>query len=148
MWVLEQIKYNASSIMYKMKFFIKFTSIVIFLFTISISSQEKTWLDKDLKETSKSNSVYYKVASNDSKKINFFFRNGKVYRVFSFSDRKIDGKFSEYYESGELKTTGKYEDGFKEGVWKVFYKNGKIKEKGKYKKGEKTGVWKIFYKNF
>ena len=96
-----------------MKVFIKFTSIVIFLFTITISSQEKTWLDKDLKETSKSNSVYYKIASENSKKINFFFRNGKVYRAFHFSDKKIDGKFYEFYESGELKTTGKYDDGFK-----------------------------------
>ena len=131
-----------------MKVFTKIISILIFLFSLSVSAQKTTWLDANLKETNQSNSVYYKVTSSDTKNVNYFYNSGKVFRKLKFLNRKKIGKFSEFYETGELKTSGKYVNNLKEGIWKTYYKNGKIKERGKYKEGEKAGVWKTFYKNF
>ena len=51
-----------------MKPYTKFISIVIFLLSLSVYSQKTIWLDIDLKETNKINSVYYKVVSEDKKK--------------------------------------------------------------------------------
>jgi len=131
-----------------MKAFVKFISVLIFIFSLSISAQKKTWLNTALKETNKVSAVYYKVISADKKKVDYFYKSGKIFRQYNYSNRKIIGKFSEFYETGELKVLGKYKNGLKEDIWKTFYKNGKIKEKGKYVNGEKVGVWKSFYKNF
>ena len=131
-----------------MKIFTKFISILIFLFSLTVSSQKTSWLDVDLKETNQSNSVYYKVISDNNKEVNYFYKSGKIFRKFNYSKRKPVGNFSEFYETGELRVSGKYENGLEEGIWKTYYKNGKIKEKGKYKEGEKVGIWKSFYKNF
>lgn len=131
-----------------MKAFTKFISILIFLFSLSISAQKTTWLDVDLKETNQSNAVYYKVISDNNKEVNYFYKGGAIFRKLNYSKRKPVGNFSEFYETGELRVSGKYENGLEEGIWKTYYKNGKIKEKGKYKKGEKVGIWKSFYKNF
>ena len=131
-----------------MKAFIRFISIIIFLFSLSVSAQKTTWLDADLKETNQANSVYYKVFSDNKKAATYFYKSGKIFRKYKYRNRKPIGVFSEFYETGELKTSGKYEDGLEEGIWKTYYKNGKIKEKGKYKRGEKVGIWKSFYKNF
>ena len=57
-----------------MKPYTKFISIVIFLLSLSVYSQKTIWLDVDLKETNKINSVYYKVISEDKKKENYFIR--------------------------------------------------------------------------
>lgn len=131
-----------------MKPYTKFISIVIFLLSLSVYSQKTIWLDVDLKETNKINSVYYKVVSEDKKKENYFYKSGNIFRKLNYLKRKPIDNFSEFYESGELKISGKFENGLKEGIWKIYYKNGKIKEKGKYKEGEKVGIWKSFYKNF
>ncbi|WP_299062464.1 hypothetical protein [uncultured Polaribacter sp.] len=131
-----------------MKILIKFTIALIFLFTLSFSAQNKTWLDADFKETNKEKSIYYKVTSNDKKEITFFYKSGKVLKNIAFINGELNGFFSEFYESGEVKTLGQYKNGLEEGVWKTYYKNGKNKEKGRYKNGEKVGVWKTFYKNF
>ncbi|KGL61898.1 toxin-antitoxin system YwqK family antitoxin [Polaribacter sp. Hel1_85] len=131
-----------------MKAFIKFVVVLVFLFSLSVSAQKTTWLDADLRATNQSNSVYYKVTSSDDKKVDYFYKSGKIFRKVNFKNRKPIGVFSEFYETGELRVSGKYENGLEEGVWKTYYKNGKIKEKGKYKKGEKVGIWKTFYKNF
>jgi antitoxin component YwqK of YwqJK toxin-antitoxin module len=130
-----------------MKTFIRIISIIVFLFSVSISAQKTTWLDKDLKETSKEKSVYYKVITSNKKVINYFYKTGEVFRKVNLSKRKPVGKFSEFYITGELRVSGKYEKGLEEGIWKTYYKNGKIREKGAYKKGEKVGIWKAYYKN-
>ena len=131
-----------------MNAFIKLVSIIIFLFTVSISAQKTTWLDVDLKVTNQANSVYYKVISTNNKEVDYFYKSGSIFRKTNIFNGKLEGVFSEFYESGELRTSGIFENGLEEGVWKTYYKNGKNKEKGKYIKGEKVGVWKTFYKNF
>jgi len=131
-----------------MKTYIKFIAISIFFFTVTISAQQTTWLDVDLKETNKTNSQYYKVVSKDHKTAEYFYKSGNIFRRYNYKNRKPIGVFSEFYESGELRTTGRYENGLEDGGWKTYYKNGKIKEKGDYREGEKIGVWKTFYKNF
>ena len=121
---------------------------MIFLFSLAVSSQKTIWLDVDLKETNKLNSVFYKVTSADKNEVNYFYKSGNIFRKLNYSNRKPIDNFSEFYETGELKMSGKYENGLEEGIWKTYYKNGKIKEKGKYKNGDKVGIWKSYYKNF
>jgi antitoxin component YwqK of YwqJK toxin-antitoxin module len=131
-----------------MNFFLKFITIALFLFSVSISAQKITWLDAGLKETKQPNAVYYKVISSNGEKVDIFYKSGGIFRNLGFSKGKKRGWFSEFHETGELKISGRYANDLQEGIWKTYYKNGKIKEKGKYKKGEKVGIWKSFYKNF
>ncbi|APZ45014.1 hypothetical protein BW723_01330 [Polaribacter reichenbachii] len=120
--------------------------IVIFLMS-SFTKQETVWLDKNLKETSQTKAVYYKIGKKSNGIVTFYYKNKSTFRETFFVDGKLDGKFNEYYDSGNLKVDGKYKNGAKDGNWKSYYKNGKIKSKGRYKDGEKVGIWKFFYKN-
>ena len=120
--------------------------IVIFLMS-SFTKQETVWLDKNLKVTSQTKAVYYKVGNKLNGDVTYFYKSKNVYRKAYIVDGKLDGKFNEYYDSGNLKVDGKYKNGAKDGNWKTYYKNGKIKSKGRYNNGEKVGVWKFFYKN-
>jgi antitoxin component YwqK of YwqJK toxin-antitoxin module len=131
-----------------MKIFTNCIFLLIALFSLSVYSQKKIWLDVDLKETDKINSVYYKVISEDKKKENYFYKSGNIFRKLNYSKRRPIDNFVEFYETGELKISGKFENDLKEGIWKIYYKNGKIKEKGKYKNDDKVGIWKSYYKNF
>jgi antitoxin component YwqK of YwqJK toxin-antitoxin module len=131
-----------------MKIFTNCIFLLIALFSLSVYSQKKIWLDVDLKETDKINSVYYKVISEDKKKENYFYKTGNIFRKLNYSKRRPIDNFVEFYETGELKISGKFENDLKEGIWKIYYKNGKIKEKGKYKNDDKVGIWKSYYKNF
>ena len=131
-----------------MKTFTSCIFLLIALFSSSVYSQKKIWLDVDLKETDKINSVYYKVISEDKKKENYFYKSGNIFRKLNYSKRRPIDNFVEFYETGELKISGKFENDLKEGIWKIYYKNGKIKEKGKYKNDDKVGIWKSYYKNF
>jgi len=132
----------------QMNALIKNISIIIFLFSITVSAQEKIWLDQNLNQTNQLNSVYYKVSSDDPKEERYFYKSGKIFRKIRYTHAKTIAIFSEFYETGSLKTVGKFEKGLKEGIWKTYYANGKIKERGKYKNEKKVGVWKTFYKNF
>lgn len=115
--------------------------------TLTLSLQKIIWLDKDLKSTSASKAMYYKVGEKKDGQVTFFYKNRTVYRKVYMSKGVYNGQFQEFYKSGELKEIGMYEDGLREGNWKEFYKSGKIKKKGKYQNGEKVGIWKVFYKN-
>jgi len=132
----------------QMNALIKNISIIIFLFSITVSAQEKIWLDQNLNKTDQLTSVYYKLSQQDPQKLLYFYKSSKMYRKISYSNNMLIANFSEFYETGSLKVSGKYENGLEEGFWKIYYENGKIKERGRYKKGKKVGVWKTFYKNF
>lgn len=127
------------------------TKFIIFLCVLGFSlngiSQEKVWLDNDLKKTSQANASFYKLVKPIKSKSIIYYKNGKIFRKFSQKNRKKKGNFEEYYITGELKRVGAFENDLEEGIWKTYYKSGKIKERGKYKKGEKVGIWKTFYKN-
>ena len=127
---------------------VKNISIIIFLFSITVSAQEKIWLDQNLNKTDQLNSVYYKFPQEDPQKLLYFYKSSKIYRKISYSNNMLIANFSEFYETGSLKVSGKFENELEEGFWKIYYENGKIKERGRYKKGKKVGVWKTFYKNF
>lgn len=132
----------------QMNALVKNISIIIFLFSITVSAQEKIWLDQNLNKTDQLTSVYYKLSQQDPQKLLYFYKSSKMYRKISYSNNMLIANFSEFYETGSLKVSGKYENGLEEGFWKIYYENGKIKERGRYKKGKKVGVWKTFHKNF
>lgn len=132
----------------QMNALVKNISIIIFLFSTTVSAQEKIWLDLNLNKTDQLNSVYYKFSQEDPQKLLYFYKSSKMYRKISYSNNMLIANFSEFYETGSLKVSGKFENELEEGFWKIYYENGKIKERGRYKKGKKVGVWKTFYKNF
>ena len=132
----------------QMNALVKNISIIIFLFSITVSAQEKIWLDQNLNKTDQLTSVYYKLSQQDPQKLLYFYKSSKMYRKISYSNNMLIANFSEFYETGSLKVSGKFENELEEGFWKIYYENGKIKERGRYKKGKKVGVWKTFHKNF
>ncbi|MBT7134887.1 MAG: hypothetical protein HN890_01605 [Polaribacter sp.] len=132
----------------QMNALVKNISIIIFLFSTTVSAQEKIWLDQNLNKTDQLTSVYYKFSQEDPQKLLYFYKSSKMYRKISYSNNMLIANFSEFYETGSLKVSGKFENELEEGFWKIYYENGKIKERGRYKKGKKVGVWKTFYKNF
>ncbi|MGB0879242.1 MAG: toxin-antitoxin system YwqK family antitoxin [Polaribacter sp.] len=121
--------------------------IIVWFLSLPISAQKKVWLDKDLQRTHSSNASYYKIVTLKGKEVSYYYKNGNFFRKQNYSEGKLEGKFSEFYNTGELKIIGKHENGLREGIWKTYYKNGKIKTRGKYRNGEKVGIWKTFYKN-
>ena len=128
-------------------------TLMLFLFSfcaiVNTIGQEKTWIDRNGKSTSKENAAFYSVLSIDKKDnqllITYYISGEKALESYLINGRK-DGNSLEFYVTGEVKTTGDFKAGLKEGLWKTYYENGKIREKGKYSKGEKTGVWKTYYK--
>lgn len=130
--------------------------IIMFVvfFTTSLVGQEKTWLDKNSKISTKDSAKYYftKTKLGNGYWIKEYYKSGKIHmeglsKVALGYKKNFDGVINLFFETGELKEEQFYIDGKKEGVWKTYYKNGKIKSKGKYRNGEKVGVWKTFYKN-
>lgn len=121
--------------------------MILGFLSISFTTQETIWLDKNLKETSQDKATYYKIGKTLEGNVSYFYKSRTVYRKVFYVDGKLEGIFSEFYETGELREVGKYKNGLREGNWKEFYKTGKILKKGRYNKGEKVGIWKVFYKN-
>jgi antitoxin component YwqK of YwqJK toxin-antitoxin module len=129
-----------------MKFHLYVILFLVFLSSVTISAQ-KTWLDKDLKETEMSKALFYKVVFKNDPTVSYFYKSGNIFRKYNIIARKIEGKYAEFYETGELKIAGRYKNGLQEGLWKIYTKKGKIKEKGNYGEGKKKGVWKTYYKD-
>ena len=109
----------------QMNALVKNISIIIFLFSITVSAQEKIWLDQNLNKTDQLTSVYYKFSQEDPQKLLYFYKSSKMYRKISYSNNMLIANFSEFYETGSLKVSGKYENGLEEGFWKIYYENGK-----------------------
>jgi antitoxin component YwqK of YwqJK toxin-antitoxin module len=130
-----------------MKNFVFIITMIIGFLSTSITAQETVWLDKDLKETTFTKAVYYKIGKKLEGEVIYYFKKKSIYRKVFFVDAKLEGNFSEFYNSGELKETGKYKNGLRTGNWKEYYKTGKVKKRGRYNTGDKVGIWKVFYKN-
>ncbi len=130
-----------------MKKFALILVVLVSFLSMSFTSQETIWLDKDLKQTSQSKAEFYKIGHKLQGEVVYYYVNRTAYRKVFYSDGKLNGKFSEFYATGELSESGKYVQGSRDGNWKSYYKNGKIKSRGRYKNGEKVGIWKFFYKN-
>lgn len=121
--------------------------MILGFLSVSFTSQETIWLDKNLKQTTQDKAVYYKVGKKLDGEVSYFYRSRSLFRKVFYVDGKLEGIFSEYYNTGELREVGKYVNGQRDGNWKVYYKTGKIMKKGRYSKGDKVGIWKVFYKN-
>ena len=121
--------------------------ILIGFLSVTINAQETIWLNKDLKETTKNNALYYKLGEKTDGEVSYFYKNKSIFKKYFLVAGKAEGKYTEYDDSGELRVAGKYKNDVKDGNWKVYYKTGKIKKKGRYNEGDKVGIWKIFYKN-
>ena len=55
---------------------------------------------------------------------------------FSFSQKREDGPYKNYYKSGELFIEGQYKNEKRVGEWKQYHKNGQVSKIYSYKDGE------------
>ncbi|MBC7864078.1 MAG: toxin-antitoxin system YwqK family antitoxin, partial [Bacteroidia bacterium] len=101
-----------------------------------------------------------------------WFTNGNQFRIFTYANKNITGKFLEYYENGTLfkeqeyneagKENGKYivysdkripllicnyKNGLPNGLSQTWYKNGNKESETNYTEGEKHGVYRKYHKN-
>lgn len=125
------------------------------LFSLATASAQTVWFDKNWKETTKDNGVYYRPEPKKMKNgywIVDYYKNGQIQMeglslVNKANEEKFDGLVVYYYENGKPFHKANYKEGLLNGVRKIFYKTGELKEIGRYKKGKRQGVWKTYYKN-
>ena len=69
------------------------------------------------------------------------YREGKVIRLTTYKDGKLDGKSARYTDKGVPDYETFYKDGKKEGEWKYYDDEGKVERIETYKNDEKNGKW-------
>lgn len=151
--VRERQKYNLLKRNFYIPFFI--TLLMVFCFSIdSAYAQKKVWLDKDHKETTEKNGVYYRPAPEKKRSgylIVDYYKNGNKYREgkaeFNTVGReKFSGLLTYYFNNGTISKKEKYRRGVLNGMFKEYYPSGELKVDGSYDKGYEEGVWKYYHK--
>ncbi len=131
------------------------STILFSFFFSSLIAQEIIWFDKNWKETSKDESVYYRPSPKKIKNgfwIVDYYKNGQVQMegystVNKPNQEKFDGLVIYYHENGKPFHKANYKNGKLNGVIKVFYETGELKEQGEYKDDKRERIWKTFYKS-
>jgi len=70
---------------------------------------------------------------------------GKLEKVASFADGKLDGVCSHWYENGELQEKAVFSKGVPDGPWEKRFPSGKQTSIGTYQAGKREGPW-FYYK--
>lgn len=83
--------------------------------------------------------------NNDTVKVSFFTKSGKLESKGSLLDKKRVGLWTYYFPDGKtILSTEHYQNGQLEGVSITYYKSGKITEKTNYKAGKLHGLQERF----
>ena len=135
------------------QYFIAFLAIISFSFQ-SIQAQKKVWLDKDHKEVTEKNGVYYRFAPEKKRSgylIIDFFKDGSKYRegkseFTTVGREKFTGLVTYYFNNGTVAKKERYRRGVLNGIYKEYYPSGELKIDGTYDKGYEEGVWKYYHK--
>jgi antitoxin component YwqK of YwqJK toxin-antitoxin module len=69
----------------------------------------------------------------------YYFPNGKVRCVGSYSNGKKNGDWKYYFENGRVEQLGKYDNNFISGKWLWYYSNGIVLREESYRKGKLDG---------
>jgi antitoxin component YwqK of YwqJK toxin-antitoxin module len=113
-------------------------------FTDSLGRKQGYW-KKYSKDTLKYEGQFKD--NNPVGEFKYYFYNGKVKALTTYSDNGRVAKTVMYHSDGKKNGEGTYIDKKKDGLWIYYGVNGvKISEEN-YIKGVKTGVWKYFYDN-
>ena len=119
-----------------------------------VNAQKKVWLDKDHKETTEKNGVFYRPAPEKKRSgylITDYYKNGNIYRTgkaeFTTVGReKFSGLLTYYFDNGTTSRKERYKKGLLNGLYKEYYRSGELKIDGTYDKGYKEGIWKFYHK--
>lgn len=135
----------------------KTSALILFLAvcSISLSAQNTIWFDKNWKETSEENSVYYRLPPKKTTKgylIVDYYKSGQIQmkgysKVATLNKEEFEGVVLYYHENGKLFHEASYKNGKLNGTRKVFYESGELEQQGRYKEGKREGMWKTFLKN-
>ncbi len=129
--------------------------VCLFLFSTSPTlAQAKVWLDKDHKETTEANGVYYRPAPA-KKRTNYYiidyYKDGNKYRegkaeFTTVGRERFTGVLTYYFHNGTTSKKERYRRGILDGIYKEYYPSGELKIDGYYDKGYEEGVWKFYHK--
>lgn len=120
----------------------------------SIQAQKKVWLDKDHKEATEKNGVYYRPAPEKKRSgylIIDYYKDGNKYRegkaeFTTVGREKFTGLVTYYFNNGTVAKKERYRRGVLNGMYKEYYPSGELKIDGAYDKGYEEGVWKYYHK--
>lgn len=90
----------------------------------------------------------------------FFFENGLPMTTVTYSNGKLNGSYTAYYNNGSKKAEGIFNDGIenkfdsqnlpsngREGNWNMYFENGNLKSELKYQDGIVNGECKAYFEN-
>ncbi len=123
-------------------------------FSQSAQAQKKVWLDKNHKETTEKNGVYYRPAPEKRRTSYFivdYYKNGNKYRegkaeFTTVGREKFSGLVTYYFDNGTVAKKERYRRGVLNGMYKEYFPSGELKVDGSYDKGYEEGVWKYYHK--
>ena len=85
--------------------------------------------------------------SDQTAKIESYFKNGKISRSYGLKNGLFHGTYSHYYSTGQLISRKEYIEGEEEGESKEFSKDGTVIYISNYKEGRLEGLQQSFYDN-
>ena len=131
--------------------------ILIFLYMVafSVHSQEKIYVDKDLKQVTKIENAafYFTLENKKSSRINtrsIYYLSGHRAAIMHFSNYPklvADGKYEVWYETGEILSVYNFSDGIYNGKYEEWYKNGNYKVSKTFLDGKLNGKCETWYEN-
>ncbi len=77
----------------------------------------------------------------------FYYDNGNIDRVVSFSKGDYSGPYKKYYENGALNEEYVMENGKVEGKETIYFDNGKVHKEILYRGGKLEGTYTFYYEN-
>ena len=130
------------------------TFFVSGVFVLNAQAPKKVWLDKDHKEVTERDGIYYRVAPQKRRSgyyIIDYYKNGNVYRegkaeLTTVGREKFSGLLTYYFNNGTIAKKERYRRGVLNGLYKEYYPSGELKIDGAYDKGYAEGVWKYYHK--
>ncbi|MBU1717550.1 MAG: DUF3352 domain-containing protein, partial [Bacteroidetes bacterium] len=81
-------------------------------------------------------------------KLTFYYNTGEVLAELEYDDEgNIDEEYREFYTSGSKKAVIRYRRGKTDGKALYYYDNGSVKIEGEFNKGLKDDVWRYYTKD-
>ena len=77
----------------------------------------------------------------------FYFKNGKLKKLATFSNELFTGPYKIFYENGGVSEEAVYKKGVLDGPYKAYYESGQLKERAGYSNGKQDGPYEDYYEN-
>lgn len=129
-------------------------NVIVFLLLASCfcaNAQEKTYFDKDWKETSETNAAFYRTSKKEGTlySISDYYIKGQLQFTGTSSTPKeplvLEGVAAWYYANGNKEREGTFKANMPNGKMTTYYPNGKIMDETEYANGKKHGMLKVYF---